>query len=221
VSYDLSEIEKRLQMAAAYRKLIDYKVLTGTEVDDAVTDEVRDFAKGRLEVLLGVRADAESAAHFTTTEVLALKALARKLLEPKSEQSSEEDAEESPVFVAPKKKVQKAPAPKPKAQKQQKVVVTAPPPEPEPEPEESEDDNVKYSFEDAEVGDIVVEGYKRYEIIEIEGKKFPKDITKQAVASGRVPMPNLQHAMQQLAYESLAVSSDPMTQAMIAASLGT
>jgi outer membrane biosynthesis protein TonB len=219
MSYDLAEIEKRLQMAAAYRKLIDYKVLTGTEVDDAVTDEVRDFAKGRLEVLLGVRADAESAAHFTTTEVLALKALARKLLEPKSEQSSDEDVEESPVFVAPKKKVQKAPAPKPKAQKQQKVVVTAPPPEPE--PEESEDDNVKYSFEDAEVGDIVVEGHKRYEIIEIEGKKFPKDITKQAVASGRVPMPNLQHAMQQLAYESLAVSSDPMTQAMITASLGT
>jgi outer membrane biosynthesis protein TonB len=219
MSTDLAEIEKRLQMAAAYRKLIDYKVLTGTGVDDAVTDEVRDFAKGRLEVLLGVRADAESAAHFTTTEVLALKALARKLLEPKSEQSSDEDVEESPVFVAPKKKVQKAPAPKPKAQKQQKVVVTAPPPEPE--PEESEDDNVKYSFEDAEVGDIVVEGHKRYEIIEIEGKKFPKDITKQAVASGRVPMPNLQHAMQQLAYESLAVSSDPMTQAMIAASLGT
>jgi hypothetical protein len=220
MSYDLAEIEKRLQMAAAYRKLVDYKVLTGTEVDDIVTDEVRDFAKGRLEVLLGVRADAESAAHFTTTEVLALKALARKLLEPKSEQSSEEEVEESPVVVAPKKRVQKAsPAPKTKAQKQQKVIVTAPPPEPE--PEEYEDDNVKDNFEDAEVGDIVVEGNKRYEIIEIEGKKFPKDITKQAISSDRKPMPNLELAMQQLAYESLAASSDPVTQALIAASMGT
>lgn len=216
---DLAEIEKRLQMASAYRKLVDYQVLTGSDVDEMVTDEVREFAKGRLEILLGVRAGAEATVHFSATEVLALKALARKLLDPKPEVSPVEEEEESPepVKVASKKRVQKAPV---KQDKAKKVIVTKPPPEPEFE-ETEEEENVKDSFDDAEVGDIVVEGHKRYEIIEIDGKKFPKDITKQAVASGRVPMPNLQFAMQQMAYDSLSVSSDPMTQTLIAASMGT
>lgn len=215
---DLAEIEKRLQMASAYRKLIDYQVLTGTDVDELVTDEVREFAKDRLEILLGVRAGAEATVHFSATEVLALKALARKLLDPKPEVSPvDEEESPEPVKVAPKKRVQKAPV---KQDKAKKVIVTKPPPEPVFE-ETEEEENVKDSFEDAEVGDIVVEGHKRYEIIEIDGKKFPKDITKQAVASGRVPMPNLQFAMQQMAYDSLSVSSDPMTQTLIAASMGT
>lgn len=224
MSYDLSEIEKRLQMAGCYRKILDTKILGDDELNSLIEDELKDFVKGRLEVLLGVRATPESSAHFTTTEVLVLKSLAKKVLSTKDEpvDAPDEEQEEEVVAKPPKKVSQPKPAPKPKAPAKPKTTKTAPKQEALP-PQEvpmTEDREVKTSIEFAEIGDIVEENGRRYEIIELNGKMFPKDITKQATSSERLPMPPLQAGLQQLAYNSLAAASDPMTQTLIQAALG-
>jgi outer membrane biosynthesis protein TonB len=223
MSYDISEIEKRLKMAGAYRSVLDQKILSGTDeqISNAIEDELKDFVKGRLEVLLGVRATPEAAAHFTTTEVLVLKSFAKKVLSSKDEPEDAPDQEqEEEVVVKPPKRAAQ-PKPQPKTKSVPKPTKTVPkqaalPPQEVPESERE----VKDSIEFAEVGDIVVENGRRYEIIELNGKLFPKDITKQAVSSERLPMPPLQSGLQQLAYNSLAAASDPITQALIQASMG-
>lgn len=226
MSYDISEIEKRLKMAGAYRSVLDQKILSDADeqISNAIEDELKDFIKGRLEVLLGVRATPEAAAHFTTTEVLVLKSLAKKLLSTKDEPEDvpDEEQEEEVVAKPPKKVAQPKPQPKPKAAPKPKTTKTAPKQEalPPQEVPETDDREVKSSMEFAEIGDIVEENGRRYEIIELNGKMFPKDITKQAVSSGRLPMPPLQSGLQQLAYNSLAAASDPMTQTLIQAALG-
>ena len=212
---DLAEIEKRLKMAGAYKSVLDKKIVTDTDEDIscAIEDELKDFIKGRLEVLLGVRATPEASAHFTTTEVLILKTLAKRVLTTTDEaEPVEEVSPPTPSLPAPSPAKKKAPVkaqPKPAPKPQKK----APPPEPVVE----EEVEVKNSLEEAEVGDIVEENGRRFEVIELNGKKFPKDITKQATSDYRLPMPNLQAAYQQMAYESLAASSDPTTTQLIQA----
>jgi outer membrane biosynthesis protein TonB len=226
MSYDISEIEKRLKMAGAYRSVLDQKILSGTDeqISNAIEDELKDFIKGRLEVLLGVRATPEAAAHFTTTEVLVLKSFAKKVLSSKDEpeDAPDQEQEEEVVVKPPKRAAQPKPQPKPKAAPKPKPTKTAPkqealPPQEVPDMDERE---IKTSIEFAEIGDIVEENGRRYEIIELNGKMFPKDITKQAVSPDRLPMPPLQAGLQQLAYNSLAAASDPMTQTLIQAALG-
>lgn len=219
---DMTEIEKRLQMASAYRKLIDFKVLTGTEVEELVTDEVHAFAKSRLEVLLGVAPADNPSVHFTAVEVMALKMLAKKLTDPKKEEEPVVEAKPEPKPVAKKvsKPVKKVSKPVKKAEKPVPVKMSAYEPveeelSPEPIPELSKEPEVTEN--------IVVDGGRKYEMIEIDGKPFAKDVTKQVQGKGGVAMPpvtQLGNIMQQLAHQEIAaIGSDPITAALIQASM--
>lgn len=78
-----SEAMKRLEMAQLYKTIIGVSVFAEgsarPEIQEAVEKELRDFALGRLEVLLGVKqaepVAAEAHSQFSSDEVAVLKAL--------------------------------------------------------------------------------------------------------------------------------------------------
>jgi len=204
---DMSEIEKRLQVAGAYRKILDTKLLDPSDVNEIIESEVKEFVHGRLEVLLGVRPAENPSVHFTAMEIMALKMLAKKLTDPKKE--------EEPVVAKP--------APKPVAKK---VVKKAEKPTPVKVEQEASPEPLPESVKEPEEmnENIFFEGNRKYEMIEIDGKPFAKDVTKQVTGKGGVAMPpvgQLGNIMQQLAHQELAaVGSDPITAALIQASMG-
>lgn len=87
----MHEVEKRLEIASYYRLLLEDNLFTdASEAATKVNAEVRDFVRRRLEVLMGIRADKkEVEAQFSKEEVVALKAVAAKVMK-------------QPVIVAPK-----------------------------------------------------------------------------------------------------------------------
>jgi hypothetical protein len=210
MSYDMTEIEKRLQMAISYRQLLDTRFLKEGDVNDLIEDELKEFVRDRLEVLLGARPAENPSVHFTAMEIVALKTLAKKVLEPKKELPVQKEVEESPpVAMAPTPKKPSAPRKQIKKnaiKKESKPVVI----ETQEEPVEQSDN-------------VFSENGRTYEWIEVDGKPFAKDITKQVRASGAVPMPTASHMAtisQQMAYQELAaIGGDPITQALIQASM--
>jgi hypothetical protein len=69
-----SEVDKRLEMAFAYKKVLkDYK-----SDHDAVTEEIKAYAKLRLETLLGIKSELNQM--FTEEEISVLKKLASAAL---------------------------------------------------------------------------------------------------------------------------------------------
>lgn len=210
---DMTEIEKRLQVAGAYRKILDTKLLDSGDVNEIIESEVKEFVHGRLEVLLGVRPAENPSVHFTAMEIMALKMLAKKLTDPKKEE--EPVAAKPATKPAVKKVVKKVEKPAPVKAATVQPVEQEVSPEPQPEPtKEPEEVNENVFFE----------GNRKYEMIEIDGKPFAKDVTKQVTVKGGVAMPpvaQLGNIMQQLAHQELAaVGSDPITAALIQASMG-
>jgi hypothetical protein len=210
---DMTEIEKRLQVAGAYRKILDTKLLESGDVNEIIESEVKEFVHGRLEVLLGVRPAENPSVHFSAMEIMALKMLAKKLTDPKKE--------EEPVVAKPAPKTAAKKAVK-KVEKPAPVKMSAYQPVEEEVSPELLAEPVK---EPEEMGEnIFFEGNRKYEMIDIGGKPFAKDVTKQVTGKGGVAMPpigQLGNIMQQLAHQELAaVGSDPITAALIRASMG-
>lgn len=78
----LSEVEKRLEIASYYRLLLnDHMFGDMTPAAVEVEKEVRSFIRGRLEVLLGIKQEVAPAKDvFTEAEINALKTVASKIL---------------------------------------------------------------------------------------------------------------------------------------------
>lgn len=214
MSYDMTEIEKRLSVAAAYRKLLDEALLPSNEVNDLVVAEVKEFIHGRLELTLGVRPAENPSVHFSGMEIVALKSLARKLLEPPKEEPVEEK-------TAPVSKPVVKRASKPKKAVEPKPVAVAPVLKEESPEQTSSPDPVTASQPLPE--NIVVENGRTYEYVDIGGKKFAKDITKQATSRAAKPMPTkaqfeammYTNAMQELA----STASNPIVGAAVQATI--
>jgi len=171
---DISEIEKRLEVASHYRSLLNRKLFDKTdEATEQIQSEIRSFVQERLEVLLGIRQDSPTGSDFTKAETIALRALARKIINKDTTQLTATATE--------------TPAPKQEA----KVVVAPPiidttPAEPKRRPQKESKPKVEAKMEKddlasrGEVGDTIMEDGRTYEIILVEGKKFAKDVTKQS-----------------------------------------
>lgn len=214
MSYDMTEIEKRLSVAAAYRTLLNEPLLPQTEVNDLVVAEVKEFVHGRLELILGVRPAENPSVHFSGMEIVALKSLARKLLDPPKEEPTKEQATVS------KPVVKRAPKPK-KAVEPKRVAAAAPVPKEESPEQVSSPDPITTSQPLPE--NIVVENGRTYEYVDVGGKKFAKDITKQATSKTAKPMPTkaqfetmmYTNAMQELA----STASNPIVGAAVQATI--
>jgi ribosomal protein S8E len=81
----LSEVEKRLELASYYRLLLEDSIFDNqSESAQKVNAEIRDFVRGRLEVLVGLRQEVTAPvvveSPFTPEEITALKAVADKVL---------------------------------------------------------------------------------------------------------------------------------------------
>jgi hypothetical protein len=214
MAYDMTEIEKRLQLAASYRTLLDMKFFDkSSDVNEMIELELKEFIHGKLETVLGVRTAENPAVFFSGTEALALKALARKLLD----KEAEPEPEPAPVVMVPKA------APKPKVRRQPKVaapVVQAPQVK---DTEISPSPEAVLAAEPSTAPNIVVENGRTYEMIEVGGKPFAKDITKQVKGSSTKPMPSKAQfeqmmytsAMQELA----AMNQNPLINAAAQASI--
>lgn len=111
----LSEAEKRLAKAVYYKAIIKGGVVedNGTEQAQEVNDEAKAWARSRMAVLLGVRAEAKPAVElFTDDEVAALKKLASKVMGLASA-PPEPVVKVMPASTAPEPKIAKVAASKP------------------------------------------------------------------------------------------------------------
>jgi hypothetical protein len=231
MALDMNEIEKRLQMASTYRKLLDSKFLDSGEVGELIEAELKEFIHGKLETILGVRPAENQAAYFSGMEVVALKALARKVM------SREEETEETPKVVAPVKpepvvevkpvaKVATKPVKKTVRTKTTREVKTSP----KTEAVAAQTQNIPQASPAAPVANqslppnVVVENGRTYEIVDIGGQPFAKDITKQVKSNNAVPTPSkaqYEAMMYTQAMNELSLkNSDPLVAAAISASLG-
>lgn len=218
MAYDMSEIEKRLQMASAYRKLLDSKFLDASEVNELIEAELKEFIHGKLETILGVRAAENQAVYFSGMEVVALKALARKVMEPREEKAEEPEVGQ-PLETRPQPK---APKPrKPRTIQKKKEV-------PIPTDSQSESTNIEpvvtAPVTEELPSNIVVENGRTYEVVDIGGKPFAKDITKQVRSKNSVPMPSkaqFEAMMYTQAMNDLALSNNnPLVAAAVNAVKG-
>lgn len=212
VPFDMGEIEKRMQMANAYRSLLNRSFFDAPdEVNELIEMEIKEFVHGKLEVILGVRPAEGVEAYFSGMEIVALKSIARKLMEPKKEKSEaspqdEEEVEESPE-PAPepvvKKRTKKAPVKKTEV-KREATVEAAERKDPKDLPP-----------------NVVFENGRYYEITEVGGKKFAKDITRQATSADAKPTPSIKeyeammytNAMRDLSLQN----NNPLVSAAVAA----
>lgn len=220
MSYDMTEIEKRLALAAAYRKLLDQELLPSTEVNDLVVSEIKEFVHGRLELILGVRPAENPSLHFSGVEIVALKSLIRKILDSKDKANAAPVQEQrtSPVIEKPKPH-------KPKSTRKKSASVKAPVQEQSQKTSEPVSSAKPVEQSSAPLpANVVVENGRTYEYVDVGGKKFAKDITKQARSSTAKPMPSkaqfesmlYTNAMQELA---MTANSNPIVGAAVQATI--
>jgi outer membrane biosynthesis protein TonB len=208
----MGEIEKRMQLATAYRTLLDKQLFDKqTEISELIEMEIKEFVHGKLETILGVRPAENPAVHFSGMEILTLKTLARKLMEPKKERPEASPQVEAEVEESPD------PIPEPVVKKRTKKV-------PVKKQEVEKEEPVK-AVEKKEVKDlppnVVFENGRYYEMTEVGGKKFAKDITRQATSADAKPTPSLQeyeammytNAMRDLSLQG----NNPLVSAAVAA----
>lgn len=220
-SSDLLDVDKRFDLAYCYRTLLKQSLFSApTEASNTVQNEIRGFIRHRLGVLMGVSEDNTYGQTFSKQELLALKALATKIIsnselaEEPTPQSTEVpkqatvQANSTPSKKEPKKKLKKEVSKKQKAEFE-------PPLESEPylpetaayqAPEGTLASDGKYYHE----GQVIEEdGQKfRIKIQEVEGKKYVlrQNVTPQAIPSNRMPMPNasqMEQLSRQQALDSL------------------
>lgn len=119
VETELSEVERRLEKAHFYRMLIKHDLISSDSAEAIeVEEEIQNFVRGQLAILLGMKTLPVAAVPFAFTdeEVEALKAVAAKVL-----QKPQVLAAKPPPKAATITPVSEKPAP---------VVAVRPPPEP-------------------------------------------------------------------------------------------
>lgn len=84
IDQKMSEVEKRLELASYYKLLLNNPLFDiDNDAAQSVQQEIRDFIRSRLEVLVGLKQDVkviQSALPFDDKEVVALKSLAAKVM---------------------------------------------------------------------------------------------------------------------------------------------
>jgi len=185
----LTEVERRLELARYYRMLLSGGLFSGhSAVGRQVELEVRGFVNQRLQVLLGISAEGQVAQEggFSAEEVKVLKAVAKGLL--KKKEPTLNRTRPPPVTPEPTlKPVAEPEKPKLKQRKPEPdLTPVAPAPvrgAPDPSPTNRKQRKA------LAVGDIIKDGNKTYEVVMLDGKLFPKDITGQSVSKDKKPIP--------------------------------
>lgn len=209
----LSEVEKRLARAQYYHALLNQEIFEGdhSEAAQVIVEEIRQFIRGRLGVLLGVSAEvpAQKPAKpvFEEDEAQILRQLARKLL--KKPQLMEAPPPAPTVKKAEPPAVKKVQARPPPTSvpgpglkrsdalariKAAKAGARKPPAKAKPTEETLTVDGVVYrKFVDPKQGDLYLDAEgKRYRIgVNADGKNFMQNLTAQARPTGVKPLPPL------------------------------
>lgn len=192
----LMDVDLRLETADFYRAILKHEFFDGTsQAANLVEDEIRNFIRGRLEVLLGIRspqaeADTVPQSEFTPEEIQALKALASKVLH--------KPALALPPVVKPMKPPKpkvaatvKVTAPKVRTAKNSTAKSVQPKAHVESPPKKAQATNSKKKTKDVAVeseardlheGAIIDEGKKKYRVERsVTGKLYRKDISSAPV----------------------------------------
>lgn len=207
---NLQEVEKRFDLAHCYRTLLKQPLFPSpTEASNAVQNELRAFMRERMGALMGLTPEKDTGGStFSKTEVIALKALAAKILgqgdSAKEEQEVEAKEQEKIKKYTEVKKSAKVEEKKVKSKLAKTNNKIKPPPESTnsaaemgsaeetsfsaPEGALASDGNYYHE------GQIVEENGQKFKIKiqEVEGNKYVlrQNVTPQVVPNNKIPMPS-------------------------------
>lgn len=218
-SQDTLDVDKRFDLAYCYRTLLKQPLFgSPTEASNTVQNEIRGFIRHRLGVLMGVNEDNTYGQAFSKQELLALKALAAKIISNSelTQETAPEPAEAPKQAVVQSNDVTPKKGAKKKLKKELSKKQEAefePPLESEPylpetaaSPEGTLASDGKYYHD----GQLIEENGQKFKIKiqEVEGNKYVlrQNVTPQAIPNNRVPMPNssqMEQLSRQQALDSL------------------
>jgi outer membrane biosynthesis protein TonB len=225
VSYDeaediMSEAERRFSLASYYKELINNPIFRNSDAEAVtVVKEVKQFARQRLEELIGLKAKVEQHVQnvkvespFTDEQVEALKALADRLLQkPKLAEIEVKPKEESKPELQQVESRVKQPAPKPVAKAKPAPQPQRPQPRPTPKLTPKHQQKVApkgspKSIEDMPNGTPFKKGGKMYVWdVNDAGERYKRDISPKKISAVALPMP--QGEALTMSLESLAQAS--------------
>lgn len=228
----MSEVERRLELAKYYRVLLDDQLFgDASPVARQVEEEVRGFVQTRLRVLLNIEGGEVKPVKFpfTDNEVLVLKSVAKTILNKDGAPKPQRATAVAPPPPAGETTILE-PYRRPEAPKRpyikRRTLEENPPPEVKRAQPERETPAPASTPQPAQkkklaIGDVFKEGGRTYELVLVDGKPFPKDITKQASSTRNKPLPMPQgEAFTAAVTAKAAVEAQMVSQAVAASPSG-
>ena len=199
-----SEAEKRITLAGYYSQLARGGIFKDHSKEAAIVDrEVKAFAQGRMEILLGMKADLPEVEAppplFTEEEVFVLRQFCQRLIDKQAQKAPEPAlqtiAPPKPVAIAATRTMT-PPAPpimrKPAAKPLQPQLKRPEPKKPEPKRVPKSKVPPKGTRDEASIpiGEMFEVGGKTFKFVETpDGERRRIQVQKRVEAPGKIPMP--------------------------------